>query len=403
MALFGGITKIRIVFTGGGTGGHIFPLLAVAEELSIIAREKNLELELTYMGPTTGPFSFDERIFEEKGIRVVGISSESPDNNDNVLAKLFSLVKVGLGLLQTLWHLWLIMPDAVFSKGGYGAVPVLLTSAAYRIPILIHESDVIPGKINEFGKNFALKIAISFEKTIEFFPFEKTAFTGNPIRKAFFEPGNKEESLKSFGFSPNKKTIFVYGGSQGAKKLNDLVLAMLPKTITEYQVIHQCGTKNYPEISRESEFLLRGQSRENRAQYRLYGFMNEEEIKQAYSACDLVVSRAGSGSIFEIASFGKPSILIPLSTAARDHQRENAYAFAKNGASVVYEENNLKSNLFYEGLNRLFNNPSKMEQMSLLAKEFAKPKAGAVIAKELLSISGATSNVAAASDSGAKA
>ena len=388
MALFGS-SKIRIVFTGGGTGGHIFPLLAVAEELFVIAREKNLELELTYMGPTTGPFSFDESIFEEKGIKVVGISSESPDNSDNALSKLFSFVKVGLGLIQSLWHLWLIMPDAVFSKGGYGAVPVLLTSAAYRIPVLIHESDAIPGKINEFAQKIASKIAISFEKTIEFFPFEKTAFTGNPIRKTFFEPGNKEEALKFFGFDPGKKTIFVYGGSQGAKKLNDLILAMLPKTITEYQMIHQCGTGNYPEISREAEFLLRGQSPENRSKYRLYGFMNEEEIKQAYSACDLIVSRAGSGSIFEIASFGKPSILIPLSTAARDHQRENAYAFAKNGAALVYEENNLKSNLFYEGMNHLFNNPSKMEQMSLLAKQFAKPKAGAIIAKELLSISGA--------------
>ena len=368
MAFFDGITKIRIVLTGGGTGGHIFPLLAVAEELWTIAQEKNLKLELIYVGPTTGPFSFDERTFEERGIKVISISSESPGNNENVLAKLFSLVKVGLGLLQTIWHLWLIMPDAVFSKGGYGAVPVLLTSAAYRIPILIHESDVIPGKINELSKKVALKIAISFEKTVEFFPFEKTAFTGNPIRKSFFETGNKEEAMKSFGFDPAKKTIFVYGGSQGAKKLNDLILAILPKAVIEYQIIHQCGTKNYPEVSRESAFLLRGQSPENKATYRLYGFMNEEEIKQAYAACDLVVSRAGSGSIFEIASFGKPSILIPLSTAARDHQRENAYAFAKNGASIIYEENNLKSNLFYEGLRHLFANPAKMEQMSVLAK-----------------------------------
>ena len=387
MALFGN-SKIRIVLTGGGTGGHVFPLLAVAEELSTITQEKNLELELVYIGPTTGPFSFDERIFEEKGIRVVSISSESPGNNDNILMKLVSLVKIGLGLVQTLWHLWLVMPDAVFSKGGYGAVPVLLASAAYRIPILIHESDVVPGKVSELAKNLASKIAISFEKTIEFFPFEKTAFTGNPVRKSFFEPGDKNEALKFFGFIPGTKTIFVYGGSQGAKKLNDLVLAILPKAIAEYQIIHQCGTKNYPEVSRESEFLLRGQNQETRTKYRLYGFMDDNEIKQAYIACDLVIARASAGGIFEIAAFKKPSILIPLSTASRDHQRENAYAFAKSGAAVVYEENNLKSNLFYEGLNHLFSSPSKLEQMSLLAKDFAKPKASIVIAKELLLLSG---------------
>lgn len=374
--------------TGGGTGGHIFPLLAVAEEMIQKSDGKNLELELTYVGPTTGPFSFDERAFEEKGIRVISISSESPSNNDNPITKLMSLVRVAIGLIQSLWHLWLIMPDTVFSKGGYGAAPVLFVSAAYRIPLLVHESDATPGRLNELAKNMASKIAISFEKTIEFFPFEKTAFTGNPVRKTFFKEKDKDVALKFFNLESSKKTIFVYGGSQGAKKINDLVLAILPRAITELQIIHQCGTKNYPEISRESEFLLRGHAKEERAKYRLFGFMNEEEISQAYAACDLIISRAGSGSIFEIAATGKPSILIPLPTAARDHQRDNAYAFSKNGAAIIYEENNLKPHFFYDGLNGLLNNQDKLLQMSQMAKEFAKPKAAETIAKQLLVLSG---------------
>ena len=389
MALFSGLNKTRIVLTGGGTGGHIFPLLAVAEEINRFAKEKNLDVELSYIGPTTGPFTFDEKIFEDKGINVFSIASESPNNAENPLEKIVTLIKEGLGFLQSLWHLWVIMPDVIFSKGGYGAVPVLLSSILYRIPTLIHESDTIPGTVNEFSKKIAKRIAISFEKTIEFFPFEKTALTGNPIRKTFFESGDKEKALKSFGFSANSKVIFVSGGSQGAKKINDLILDILPKLISSYQIIHQCGTRNYPEASREAEFLLRSQNPETRTKYRLYGFMDEEQVKNAYLAADLVVSRAGSSQISEIAATGKPSILVPLSTAARDHQRENAYAFSKNGATVVLEEENLKSNLFWETLNHLINNQLKLEQMSRMAKDFAKPKAGEMIAKELLSISGA--------------
>ncbi|MEW5805644.1 MAG: UDP-N-acetylglucosamine--N-acetylmuramyl-(pentapeptide) pyrophosphoryl-undecaprenol N-acetylglucosamine transferase [Patescibacteria group bacterium] len=381
--------KIRFVLTGGGTGGHLFPLLAVAEKAQQSAQNQNLSLELSYLGPVKGPFSFDPRILEQRGIKTIPIISESPGNASNPLTAGLSFLKEFFGFLQCLWYLWLIMPDAVFSKGGFGSLPIIFVSFLYRIPVVIHESDVIPGQANQLSKKFASRIAISFEKSIQFFPFEKTALTGNPIRNAFFEKTDRKKAIEFFGFSQELKTVFISGGSQGAKKLNDLTLDSLPQLIENYQVIHQCGSRNYPEVSRGADFTLKGQEKQKQSRYKLFGFMDEQEIKSAYAAADLIIARAGSGSIFEISAQAKPSILIPLSTAAKDHQRENAYAYAKTGAAIVLEENNLKPHIFFGQMDYLLKNQEKLRSMSEAAKSFSKPKAAETIAKELFVIAGA--------------
>lgn len=379
---------IRIVLTGGGTGGHIFPLIAVAEKLFSLSEQKGINLELTYIGPTTGPFSFDPNLLEERGIKVIDIAGQSPDNANNPLEKIFIYLKEIFGMLESLFFMWWIMPDVVFSKGGYGAFPVIISGFLYQIPILIHESDAIPGKVNEISQRFARRVAVSFEKAAGYFQENKTALIGNPTRDIFFNEGNREHSLRYFGFDEKIKTIFVYGGSQGSKRINELVLASLPKLLEDYQVIHQCGSRNYQDVVRDAEFILKKAPEDKKKRYILYGFMKEEEVKNAYVVSDLIVSRAGSGQIAEIAAMGKPSIIIPLSTAARNHQRENAYAFAKNGACLVLEEENLKANLFFEEVSLTLKNQTKLEAMAKAAKAFAKPEAGQLIAKEILVISG---------------
>ncbi len=385
--LLGFTLKIRVVLTGGGTGGHVFPLLAVADELQALQEQNDFRLELYYIGPITGPVSFDPKIFEQKGIQVIPITGSSPANTNNAFEKFVSFLQNVSGFVQCLWHLWAIMPDAVFSKGGFGAVPVLGVSFLYRIPILIHESDAIPGKVNENSKKIATRIAISFEKSAPYFPFERTALVGTPTRKTFFQEQDKTNALDSFKFKPDLPTLFVYGGSQGAQALNELVLDLLPRLVEKYQIIHQCGTRNYPTVSQEADFMLKNNQYKDR--YRLFGFMDESQARNAYTSADLIVSRAGSANIFEIAATRTPAILIPFPYAAQDHQRENAYEYASSGAAIVLEEGNIKPNILMDQIMTLMQSDAKRDAMRHAAQNFSKPDAALTVAKELLAMSGA--------------
>ncbi len=385
--LLGFTLKIRVVLTGGGTGGHVFPLLAVADELQALQEKNDFRLELYYIGPITGPVSFDPQLFEQKGIRVIPITGSSPANTNNPFEKFVSFLQNVSGFVQCLWHLWAIMPDTVFSKGGFGAVPVLGVSFLYRIPILIHESDAIPGKVNETSKKIASRIAVSFQKSAPYFPYERTAVVGTPTRKVFFEKQDKTNALDAFKFTPDLPVLFIYGGSQGAQALNELILDLLPQLVEKYQIIHQCGTRNYPTVSQESDFMLK--NNQYRDRYRLYGFMDEQQAHSAYTSADLIVSRAGSANIFEIAATRTPAILIPFPYAAQDHQRENAYAYASSGAAVVLEEGNVKPNILLDQITSLMQSDAKREAMRQAATEFAKPDAALTVAKELLVMSGA--------------
>lgn len=385
--LLGFTLKIRVVLTGGGTGGHVFPLLAVADELQALQEKNDFRLELYYIGPISGPVSFNPMLFEQKGIRVIPITGSSPANTNNLFQKFVSFLQNISGFVQCLWHLWAIMPDAVFSKGGFGAVPVLGVSFLYRIPILIHESDAIPGKVNETSKKIASRIAISFQKSASFFPYERTALIGTPTRKTFFQNQDKTNALESFKLTPDTPVVFIYGGSQGAQALNDLVLDLLPRLVEKYQVIHQCGTRNYPTVSQEADFMLKDNPHKDR--YRLFGFINEQQARNAYACAGLIVSRAGSANIFEIAATGTPAILIPFPYAAQDHQRENAYEYASTGAAIVLEEGNIKPNILFDQIQSLIQSDAKRDAMRQAAAGFAKPDAAITVAKELLALSGA--------------
>ncbi len=385
--LLGFSLKIRVVLTGGGTGGHVFPLLAVADELIELEQKNDFTLELYYIGPITGPVSFDPRIFEEKGIRVIPITGSSPNNAANPWEKFVSFLQNAMGLFQCLWYLWTIMPDTVFSKGGFGAVPVLAVGFLYRIPILIHESDAIPGRVNEFSKKFAQRIAVSFQKAAPFFPYERTALVGTPTRRIFFQEDDRANALESFDFKTDVPVILIAGGSQGAAALNELTLDVLPRLVERYQIIHQCGARNYPTVSQESDFMLKNNQYKDR--YRLFGFLDERQMKHAYVCADLIVSRAGSANIFEIAAMRKPSILIPFPYAAQNHQRENAYEYASQGAALVLEEGNVKPNILLDQIDALMHNDIKRQAMANATQKFAKPDAALTVAKELLSLSGA--------------
>ncbi|NCP58644.1 hypothetical protein GW831_02600, partial [Candidatus Wolfebacteria bacterium] len=185
---------------------------------------------------------------------------------------------------------------------------------------------------------------------------------------------------------PEKPVILVIGGSQGAVKINDLMLEIVGEIIRDFQILHQTGIKNFEDFKKELDIILRNYPEEQRSRYKTVPYF-EKDLKDAYTAADVVVSRASSGSIFEAAAFAKPSILIPLpEEVVGDHQTTNAYEYARTGAAVVIEQANLEPNIFLGQLKKIFSEPEKLNQMSQAAKNFAKPKAARAIAEEIIKL-----------------
>lgn len=365
---------MRILLTGGGTGGHIFPLFAVVKEIKKIEQSKNLVKPISFLFIGALDKSSKE-LFDLYGIPAKTIPSGK-------FRRYFSLMifldffRICLGIIQSFWKVLLFMPDVIFSKGGYGSVPVAIVGWFYRIPIIIHDSDAKPGLANRFTSLFAKRVAVSFEEAKSYFKDYKVAVTGNPVREDMVS-GNREKAKQHFGINSEKPVLLVLCGSQGAKKINDIIIDILPQLLEDLEIIHQTGEKNY-EYVKEKAGSLRA---ELVGAYHPVPFI-KEELKDVFAVADLVLSRSGS-TINEIAFVGKPSILIPLSNSASNHQRENAYIFARAGASVVIEEQNLTPHLLLSKIKELLNDKELLKAMSEKARKIARPEAAKIIAKEV--------------------
>ncbi|MFH1714379.1 MAG: undecaprenyldiphospho-muramoylpentapeptide beta-N-acetylglucosaminyltransferase [Candidatus Nealsonbacteria bacterium] len=368
---------MKILFTGGGTGGHLTPIIAVCREIrKMYSKEK---LEFFFIGPDD---NFSDLLLSGEGIKIRNVLSGKIRRYGkwNVFFQnLFDVaVKIPIGVIQSFFLIFFMSPDVVFSRGGFGSIPAVLASKILLIPVYIHESDVIPGVATKFLSRFAKEIFVSFPKT-EYFPIKKTFVTGNPIRKELLT-GSLKEARKLFKLQSKKPVILVLGGSQGAQRINDKILEVLPDLLDKFEIIHQCGEKNFRQVREESKVVA---SLEILKSYHLFPFLREPEIREAYAASNLIISRSGSGSIFEIAAIAKPSILIPLPESAQNHQVENAYAFSEKGAAIVMEEANFTPHFFLERLKFLFSNPGELEKMAKAAKDFSKPESGRIIANRL--------------------
>lgn len=356
---------MRILFTGGGTGGHVFPIIAIRQAFTENAHT------FYYLGPD----SFAKENLNSQGIKTKFILAGKIRRYFN-LNILLDLIKLIIGIVQSFWYLFVWAPDVIFSKGGYGSFPVVLVGWIYRIPIILHESDKAPGLANRILAKFAKKIILSFPRSEKYFPNhqKKIVLIGNPIRREICE-GDKAKARELFKISSDKPVLFIGGGSQGAQKINEIVLNTLPRLLEVAEVIHVSGEKNFKYI---------GKNTEKSASYHLYPFLDVEQMKQALAVADLVVNRAGAGSIFEISACGKASILIPIPKSAFDHQKKNAYEFAKQGRAVVLEQENLTPNLFLEEISKLLRNPDKPREMGQKAKTFYNPKTPELIRDEIL-------------------
>jgi len=372
---------MKILFTGGGTGGHIFPIIAIVRELRRVFPDPE-KLEFYYIGPKDEISSI---LLSQEGIKVKRVLSGKIRRYLGFLAILQNFIdvlfKIPLGTIQALFYIFFLAPDLIFSKGGYGSIPALISGWLLAVPIFLHESDIAPGIANRFLSRFALEIFVSFPvKQTEFFPPEKMISVGNPIRKELLE-GSKETAKGTFKLTGEKPVILVLGGSQGAQRINDMLLQILPQILLNFEIIHQTGLKNFKEVETEANIVM---SKELKKYYHPFPFLEETKLSQAYQAADLVVARAGSGAIFETSAAGLPSILIPLPESAQNHQVKNAYLYAETGASLVIEEENLTPHFFLERLKYLFSHPEELKKMTEKAKEFSKPRAAQVIAEYIV-------------------
>jgi UDP-N-acetylglucosamine--N-acetylmuramyl-(pentapeptide) pyrophosphoryl-undecaprenol N-acetylglucosamine transferase len=370
---------MKILLTGGGTGGHFYPLIAIAEKITELAtEEKIIGLKLYYMSDSP----YDKKALFENRITFVQV----PAGKMRIyfsLKNIFDMVKTAMGAFFGIVSMFFIYPDVVVSKGGYAAFPAVFAARFFKIPVIVHESDSSPGRLNVWTAKFAKRVAVSWPEAAEYLPKEKTALTGQPIRKEILS-GDPNGAYEFFKFDNELPVILVLGGSQGAEIINDVIVDNLPYLLKKYQIIHQTGAgkKNEEALSRAN--LLMGDD-PNIRRYNAVPFLNSMAYKKAAGCANLIVSRAGS-TIFEIASWGIPSIIIPITNSNGDHQRKNAYNYARSGACKVIEENNLSSTVFLAEVDKILSSKQKMEEMKQNAIAFSNPKAAEKIAREALNI-----------------
>ncbi len=379
---------MRIVLTGGGTGGHFYPLMAVADQIIAISREqKLLAPDLIYMAPT----AYDKEALFERNITFIPIAAGKQRKYTSFL-NFVDLFKIGWGIIKATVRMYFVLPDVVFSKGGYASVPILFAARFFRIPVIIHESDSVPGKANAWAAKFAERIAISYPETAEAFEklakrskekMPRIALTGNPIRHTIetLAPAGAYEFLKLEEGIP---TILVLGGSSGAQAINEAVVEALPRLVERYNIIHQTGEKLFTITQETARLIL--ENNEHADRYRAFGFLNVLAMRMAGGITDIVISRAGSGAIFEIAAWQKPSIIVPIPEDVSHDQTKNAFAYARSGAAVVIEQANLTPNIIVSEIERILSDNSIQTTMAEAAKRFARPDAARVIAQEILDL-----------------
>lgn len=370
---------MKILFTGGGSGGHFYPMIAVAEAVNeIAAKEKILDVELFYISDSP----YDKRTLDDTHIKFFKLET-GKNRIYSSISNFFDAIKTFFATLKAIIMVYKIFPDVIFSKGGYPAVPVTIAARILQIPLIIHESDSVPGRANKMAGKWATRIAISYKEAVEYFPKDKTAFVGHIVRREVREPlkDGAQEYLKLRSSLP---VIFVMGGSQGAQIINETIINAIPDLVTRYQIIHQCGTKNFEEVKGLTDLVLKDSDfKEN---YYLYPYLNKLAIRMSAGVSSLVISRAGAGSIAEIAAWGLPSIIIPITKTNGDHQRNNAFNYARTGACVVLEEANLQPHVLTEEIDRILGNEKVQDLMKEATKQFVFPDAEQTIAKEIINL-----------------
>jgi len=359
---------MKIIITGGGTGGHFYPALAVAQELL-----KDKSVELLYVGERSG---IEEKVIKDAHIDFKGITVKKYLRKKFIQFPFF-LFYAFIGCFQSLFIILKFRPNVVAGFGGYVSAPVVLISSLLGVKTLIHEQNTVAGLANRKLAAFVSKICITFNESLKYFPAKKTMFTGNPVRQEVLE-AKKEISIEKLGLDKDKLVILVFGGSRGAHKIN-ITLASGLKYFRDknLQILHITGRLDYDEVR---AIILT----QNFSGYKLYDYA--DNMWDFLVCADLVVSRAGATSIAEITDLGIPSILIPYPFAAENHQEINAKVLEKDQASIIISDKNMTSEILAENILHIIEDPVLLKKMAQASKNLGQPKAAQKISAAILGL-----------------
>jgi len=349
----------KVILAGGGTGGHLFPALAIAEGI----KKKYPDSQVYFMGTKKG---LEAKILPERGYKLYYLSVRGLKRglNLSIFKAIFFLMK---SMLEAMKILKQLKPEIVIGTGGYVSAPAVLAASFMRVPTFIQEQNSFPGISTRILSLFTKKVFIAYEESRKYFWVKKKLqVTGNPVRPEIFR-ADKISAMRKFNLEPEKKTILILGGSQGASAINNAVLQDLNALGAElnFQILWQSGEKDYQKIKED----LKGKA--NSVQ--VFNFI--EDMSSAYAACDLLISRAGAISLSEITCCGKPALLIPYPYATAEHQKYNAQVLEKNGAAVMIEEKTLGKMKPLSLASELLKDETKLKQMSQNSKNLGKPNA----------------------------
>lgn len=352
----------KIIISGGGTGGHIYPAIAIANECKkrwpeaqflFVGASNRMEMEKV---PAAG--------YDIKGLWISGLQRKLTIDN----------LSFPLKVVKSLWDARRIInqfkPDIAIGTGGYASGPLLQMASMKKIPCLIQEQNSYPGITNKLLSKRVQRICVASKGLDRFFPKEKIVLTGNPVRQDLLDIDSKRsEALAHFNLDPHKKTLLILGGSLGARRINQLIDDQLQNITKDVQVIWQCGKFYYETYKSHSTDGVQ-----------VHAFLNRMDL--AYSAADVIISRAGAGTISELCIVGKPVILIPSPNVAEDHQTKNAQAITDLDAGLMIKESDLDSN-FITIWNGLISQPELQEKLGTAIKKLALPDATKQIVNQL--------------------
>lgn len=352
---------MKIAVSGGGTGGHIYPALALIREI----QKRHKDAKVIYIGTLNG---LESKIIPKenipfKSIHITGFRRKLSFENVKTVLRFIKGVRDSRKILKE------FKPDIVVGTGGYVCGPVVYAAAKLKIPTIIHEQNSVPGLTNKFLSRYVKKIAICFEQAREFFPPEKVVFTGNPRASEVLGQDGIKGRL-SVGLSTTTPSVLIFGGSRGARPINETVIKLLPEFAGKpYQVLYITGEVHYEEVKKEVELVG------NPKNVAIKPFIHN--MPEVLAGMDLVVSRAGATTLAEITSLGIPAILIPSPYVTNNHQEKNANSLSEHGAAKVMLEKDLTSNGLVTAIDRILLNKETLKEMKANSKKIGVPDSAA--------------------------